>query len=113
MQRVRNNGNISNELKFGCGIPQGSCLGPTLFIFYINVVFDNVNNNVKMMMFADDRVLYKSHYLGVVIDEHLNFNAYYRDVKRKVENKIFVLSKVRKYVDNSTSLLIYKQAILP
>ena len=53
------------------------------------------------------------NYLGVVIDDQLCFNSYYHAVKRKVENKIFVLSKIRKYVDSKTALLIYKQAILP
>ena len=176
-QRIRHNGKSSAELKFQCGIPQGSCLGPTLFIFYINAVFETINNNVQMMMFADDCVLYKSHencdtvltalqkglnnyvdwgvnnnmhlnvsktkamllfpssdynlyrplttggreihyvhtfnYLGVILDNQLCFNTYYHAVKRKVEYKIFVLYKIRKYIDNGTALLIYKQAILP
>ena len=30
-----------------------------------------------------------------------------------MENKIFVLSKIRKYGDDSTAILIYKQAVLP
>ena len=57
-QRVTHNEMSSNELKFVCGIPQVSCLGPTLFIFYINAVFDAINNDVKIMMFADNCVLY-------------------------------------------------------
>ena len=59
-QRVRHNGNISLEQIFKCGIPQGSCLGPTLFIFYINDVFAHIDNDINIMMFADDCVLYKS-----------------------------------------------------
>ena len=59
-QRVRHNGEISTELLFKCGIPQGSCLGPTLFIFYIKDVFMQIDQNVSIMMFADDCVLYKS-----------------------------------------------------
>ena len=31
-----NSGPMSGKLKFKCGISQGSCLGPTLFIFYVN-----------------------------------------------------------------------------
>ena len=59
-QCVRHNGKVSMEQKFVCGIPQGSCLGPTLFLFYINDVFTHIDNNVRMLMFADDCVLYKS-----------------------------------------------------
>ena len=34
IQYVRFNGNKSDPIEFKYGIPQGSCLGPTLFIFY-------------------------------------------------------------------------------
>ena len=60
-EKVRHNGNMSGELKFKCGIPQGSCLGPTLFIVYINEIFRCIDNDVNIMMFADDCALYKSH----------------------------------------------------
>ena len=36
MQYVRFNNAVSKPVKFVYGIPQGSCLGPTLYIFYIN-----------------------------------------------------------------------------
>ena len=38
-RRVRFSGKDSNEVDFIGGIPQGSCLGLTLFIFYINEIF--------------------------------------------------------------------------
>ena len=58
-QCVRHNGGISTEQIFKCGIPQGSRLGPTLFIFYINDVLNCADRNINIM-FADDCVLYKS-----------------------------------------------------
>ena len=53
------------------------------------------------------------NYLGVLLDDQLTFTPYYKLVKRRLENKIFVLSKIRKYISNMTALLIYKQAVLP
>ena len=78
--------------------------------------FPSLHYNLQCPLFAGGKEIHYAHtfnYLGVIIDEHLNFNAYYHDVKRKVGNKIFVLSKIRKYVDNAALLLIYKQAVLP
>ena len=58
-QILRFNGVPSDELTVISGIPQGSILGPTLFICYINAIFDIITD-VKVKMFADDCVLYKS-----------------------------------------------------
>ena len=52
---------ISKPCRFTNGIPQGSCLGPTLFIFVysLNYIFKYLED-VKFLMFADDCVLYQS-----------------------------------------------------
>ena len=70
VQIVRHNGMISKPCKFSHGIPQGSCLGPTLFIFYINELFKHIKDT-KVLMFADDCVLYKSGKLWGPIREDL------------------------------------------
>ena len=179
IQCVRFNGIKSDPTVFKYGIPQGSCLGPTLFIFYVNDIFNEINN-VNVMMFADDCVLYssgklwndihhdlqtgfntyiawgKEHnmslnakktkamivcnkpnrdilvdpaplnagnstitfvdnfcYLGCIIDSELSMIPALKDVYRKVEQKIYMLGKLRYLVDKKSAVLIYKQTILP
>ena len=55
-QRVVINGQFSNWSKVSSGVPQGSILGPLLFILYINDISSIVNARAKL--FADDVTLY-------------------------------------------------------
>ena len=52
-QFVNIDGCSSELLDVICRVPQGSILGPTLFIIYINDIC-NVSNLVKLILFADD-----------------------------------------------------------
>ena len=56
MQRVVINGTRSSEGNVTSGIPQGSVLGPLLFVIYINDLPRNLNTVAKM--FADDTKVY-------------------------------------------------------
>ena len=43
----------SNQANITCGVPQGSILGPSLFILYVNDMC-NVSSLLKSILFADD-----------------------------------------------------------
>lgn len=51
------NGEKSGEADVTSGVPQGSILGPLLFLIYVNDISDNIDSSVRM--FADDCVLYR------------------------------------------------------
>ena len=55
-QRVVLNGFYSDYSIIESGVPQGSVLGPLLFLIYINDLEKNIRSNVKF--FADDTMLF-------------------------------------------------------
>ena len=55
-QRVVLNGSFSDIASIESGVPQGSVLGPLLFLVYINDLEKDILSNVKF--FADDTMLY-------------------------------------------------------
>ena len=64
-QRVVLNGQHSKWANIEAGVPQGSILGPLLFLIYINYLPDNLISNSKL--FADDTSLF-----SVINDNHLS-----------------------------------------
>ena len=56
-QYVSVNGNTSKTLEVTCGVPQGSVLGPLLFLIYINRL-PKVSNKTYFFLFADDTNIY-------------------------------------------------------
>ena len=55
-QCVINEGFHSKWLDTMAGVPQGSFLGPYLFLFYINNIVDTISGNIRL--FADDTSLF-------------------------------------------------------
>lgn len=53
-QRVSINGLMSSEARIEYGVPQGSVIGPTLFLLYINQLCDISLPNCKVFTYADD-----------------------------------------------------------
>ena len=173
-QCVNTNGVVSNSLPIQSGVPQGSVLGPLLFIMFIN----DITKVCPCYLFADDCIIeqfsetptlainktnnllpsittwYTNNllklntkkttvmiisnrqvdtntlphitidghnalfsptmkYLGLIIDNSLNWNDHVASIKKKVMPLIWKFSQIRYLIDQATSRLYYTSLIRP
>ena len=76
-QRVSLNGHLSSPSKVTSGVPQGTILGPVLFLIYIADIGENVTNSI-IASYADDSKVHKkirNHQDG--IDLQIDINKLY------------------------------------
>ena len=177
-QKTLVNGINSSSLPVSCGVPQGSVLGPLLFLVYINDMSKSLKLS-KYCLYADDTVLYHTgdnieeirdnlqedldqysswcsknflslnvkktkfvifgtrqrtknidhvdlkmngisiykepyyKYLGILLYSGLNYKQHVDQCVNIVSHKIYVLSKIRRFIDEKTSIFIYKSMIAP
>jgi hypothetical protein len=173
-QFVQINEICSDPLEVLCGVPQGSILGPQLFILYINDIC-NVSKLLKFVLFADDTNIFYSNtdikslthivnyelgklcdwfmvnklslniqktnymlfgnktnintdisfnensiervkvtkFLGVYIDENLNWKHQIKHITSKISKSIAIICKVRNIVDKNVLKVLYCSLILP
>ena len=170
-QYVYFNGVSSATLSLSCGVPQGSVLGPLLFLIYINDL-PNISDTLQFFLFADDTNLYYESddlveleknmnrelkklslwlnanrlalnisktnfiifrgyrkpcdynvtlllnrkaieqrtyvkYLGVLIDEHLNWKEHVLNVTKKISRSVGIICKLRSCMDVSLLRTLY------
>ena len=177
-QKCSVNGMTSEERDIICGVPQGSILGPLLFLLYVNDLGINLLHS-NVLLYADDTVLFANHkderiaqiwvqtdlellskwcnrnqltinlaktklmlfgtrnmlkhctkidieidnqnlqyvkqfnYLGIKLEDTLTFELHAAETMRMVSYKLYLLSRVRKYITIGQSIAVYKSKVVP
>ena len=177
-QKCTVNGLTSNEKYIRCGVPQGSILGPLLFLLFINDIDSNFIHS-KVLLYPDDTVIYATHedelfahvwmsedlnllcnwcyknqltvnlkktkvmlfgtrkmlkngkkcdtlmsgtkihyvnhfnYLGIKLENTLTYELHASETTRMVAHKLYLLSRIRKYINIQQAITIYRSMIVP
>ena len=179
-QKVLANNQYSDPMTVTQGVPQGSIIGPLLYIIYADDITKLIKN-CHVTLYADDTVFYSNGkslnaamkdmqkslmalelwcnrngifmnvsktkfmifgskvslakvrqeevklfinkqpiarvhnycYLGLTLDEQLNFEMHAQNTIRKVKNKLIQLRSMRYFLNQKAALLVYKNMILP
>ena len=51
-------------------------------------------------------------YLGLILDEHLTYNKHVKEMSKLITHKLYLLSKVRRYITQQACINIFKTMVL-
>ena len=117
-QYVFINGVSSDTLLMTCGVPQGSVLGPLLFLLYINDL-PNISDKLNFFLFADDtNIYYESNDLKTlekVVNHELKSLTLWLNLNRLALNvsktNFVIFRSSKKPINHNVTLILNRKAI--
>ena len=110
-QYVSINGCDSNVMEITCGVPQGSVLGPLLFLIFINDL-PSVSKKLKFYLFADDTNIYfdcdSIYKLAKKVNKELKFVKKWLDANKLSLN----ISKTNYVIFHSSYTMIPRDIVI-
>ncbi len=109
----------SKAMTITSGVPQGSILGPLLFLLYINDI-QNCSNLVSKILFADDTNMFHSHSclkdLNLIMQDEINKIADWINSSNKLslntsKTKFILFKSSNKRIKHNTIISINGQPI--
>lgn len=116
LNKVMNN--ACNSFYKGCGL---NCLTLNIGKCKAMVISGSMLKKIKKLKRGINirinhenlEIVNKYKYLGVILNESLNFQSCIKMLKQKIKQRAYLLKKFRNVVGKNESLTIYKSSILP